>query len=48
VDSFNRSYRIVDLAPVHMWNMDNINNFPLQYNDTDIILIYTRLFAILR
>ncbi|MGO9022651.1 MAG: WcbI family polysaccharide biosynthesis putative acetyltransferase [Syntrophobacteraceae bacterium] len=38
VDSFNRSYTIVDLAPVHVWNMDNINNFPHQYNDADIIL----------
>ena len=38
VDSFNRSYTIVDVAPVHMWNTDNINNFPNQYNEADIIL----------
>jgi len=37
VDSFNRSYRIVDVEPIHMWNMDNINNFIHQYNDADII-----------
>lgn len=38
VDSFNRSYTIVDLPPVHTWNMDNVANFPSQYNEADIIL----------
>ena len=38
VDSFNLSYTIVDLSPVHTWNMDNVNNFPNLYNEADIIL----------
>jgi hypothetical protein len=38
VGSFNRSYTIVDIAPVHTWNMGNINNFTNHYSEADIIL----------